>query len=183
MPRIHLPEPFEAEGLRLRPATDADVPAIVEACQDEAIREYTRVPNPYRTEDALSFVRMAAEALEDGRGAHLLVTDVQDHVLGACGLMIDTRDHVAEVGYWVAPWARRDRVATRAARAMCRWGFGTLGLARMGLTAAASNPGSNGVARALGFTREGTLRDAARLGVSGRRDDMHVYGLLPGELG
>lgn len=183
MSPITLPEPFVVDDeLRLRPPTDADVPAIAAACQDEAIREYTRVPDPYRMEDALAFVRMSADARADGHGAHLLAVDRDDALLGACGLMIDTHDGVATVGYWIAPWARRRGIATRATRAMCRWAFAALGVARIGLTAAAGNAGSNGVARGLGFTLEGTLRDAARLGVSGRRDDMHVYGLLPGEL-
>jgi RimJ/RimL family protein N-acetyltransferase len=88
------------------------------------------------------------------------------------------------VGYWVAPWARRQGVATRAARAVCRWALDDGPFERLSLQAATINPGSNGVARALGFTLEGTLRGAMREGGTDTpsRLDMHVWGLLPGEL-
>ena len=49
-----------------------------------------------------------------------------------------------------------------------------------------NNPGSVEVARRIGFVQEGTLRLAAIDGPAGNvaapRADMHVLGLLPGEL-
>lgn len=172
-------------GLTLSAPTPADVDAIVDACRDPAIARFTRVPWPYDEEDARFFVDLARRDAVEGTGLHLLVRDDDGQVVASCGLpVVDARDVSAEVGYWVAPRARRQGVATRASRAVCRWAFEEAGLARLGLRAATVNPGSNGVARALGFTLEGTLRSAHLEGGTDRpeRFDMHVWGCLPGEL-
>ncbi len=61
-----------------------------------------------------------------------------------------------------------------------------LGLGYVMLWTAVENPASNAVARRLGFTHEGTSRDAMVLGPSGDasapRGDAHLFGLRPGEL-
>ena len=171
-------------GLTLSAPTMDDVDAIVDACRDPAITRFTRVPWPYGEDDARFFVDLARRDAREGTGLHLLVRD-DGRVVASCGLpVVDARDVSAEVGYWVAPHARRRGVATRASRAVCRWAFEQAGLARLGLRAATVNPGSNGVARALGFTLEGTLRSAHREGGTDqpRQFDMNVWGCLPGEL-
>lgn len=184
---IHLPEPALTDGrVRLRPPTGADVPAIVAACQDPAIRDFTRVPYPYTRQDARRFVSQAVDDLASARGVHLAVTDRAGQLMGVVGVTIDRSDLSGEVGYWVAPAARGTGVATAAVRLLCRLGFDDLGLQRLTLYASAENPASNAVARRLGFVHEGTLRQAGTAGPSGDphapRCDMRVYGLLPGEL-
>lgn len=173
------------DGLSLSRPTPADLDAITQACQDPDIVRFTRVPWPYTREDAEFFVTMAEDDLRTGTSVNLVVRDAGGTVLGSCGLpRMDERDNRAEVGYWVAPHARGRGVATRAARAVCRWAFDEVGLDRLGLEAATINPGSNGVARTLGFTLEGTCRSAHLEGGTDRprRFDMNVWGLLPGEL-
>lgn len=171
-------------GLVLRLPTVDDLEAIAAACQDPAITRFTRVPWPYTVDDARWFVEMAADDAAAGESLSLVVHD-DTGLVGSCGLpRVDRRDRAAEVGYWVAPQARRRGVATRASRAVCRWAFDVAGFERLMLQASTINPGSNGVARSLGFTLEGTLRQAA---VEGGTDvparlDMNVWGLLPGEL-
>lgn len=171
-------------GLLLRLPTDVDVDAIAGACQDPDIARFTRVPSPYTVDDARWFVRMATDEATAGASLNLVVVE-DGRLVGACGLpRVDQRDRSGEVGYWVAAGARGRGVATRAARAVCRWALEDAGIERLVLEAATINPGSNGVARALGFTLEGTLRQAA---VEGGTDDpgrfdMNVWGLLPGEL-
>lgn len=172
-------------GLVLSRPRAEDVDAITAACQDPDIGRFTRVPWPYTREDAEFFVAMAEEDLRTGTGVNLLVRDADGRVLGSCGMpRMDARDNRAEVGYWIASDARGRGVATRAARAVCRWAFDEVGLARLGIEAATINPGSNGVARALGFTLEGTCRSAHLEGGTDtpRRLDMNVWGCLPGEL-
>lgn len=172
-------------GLRLVRPTEVHVDGIVAACSDLDVARFTRVPSPYTPDDARRWIDLATRGAVDGTGLHRLVLDADGTVVGSSGLpSIDARDRNGEVGYWVASWARRHRVASRAARAVCRWAFEEHGLERLGLMAATSNPGSNGVARALGFTHEGTLRQSHLEGGTDRpiRFDMHVWGLLPGEL-
>ncbi|MFA9432067.1 GNAT family N-acetyltransferase [Egicoccus sp. AB-alg2] len=184
MPRIELP-PLTSGPVRLRPPTEADVAAIAAACQDPDIQRFTRVPSPYTAANAREFVHFCRDTLQRGTGVHLLAVDTDDEVLGAVGLGIDLADFSGELGYWVAPHARRRGVARRGCRLLLELAFGPLQLGFVGLHAAASNQASNGLARALGFTLEGTLREAMIDGPSGDRSaprcDANVWGLRPHE--
>ena len=179
---------LEAEGgLTLSRPTEADVDDLVAACQDPDIVRFTRVPSPYRPVHARDYVLLSVRAAIDGTALNVLARDDDGRVLASCGLpRVSPVDRAGEVGYWVAPWARRRGVATRASRAVCRWAFGPGGLERLHLEAAVDNAGSNGVARRLGFTLEGTQRraaiESAGRGAGGQRMDMNLWGLLPGEL-
>lgn len=185
MPAITLP-PLADGDLRLRPPTEADVPAITAACQDPEIQRFTRVPSPYTRDDARAFVRFCSGGLANGTGVHLLAVDAaDDHLLGAVGLSVDRTDFSGELGYWVAPGERRRGVALRGCRLLLGVAFGPLELAYVGLHAAATNAASNALASRLGFTHEGTLRSAMLDGPSGDRSaprcDANVWGLLPEE--
>lgn len=182
---LRLPETFLADGLVLRPATTEDVDRITAICQDPEIQRFTRIPVPYGRQDAVGFVAMATEALQEGRGAHLLV-EVDGAVVGCVGADIDPVYQVAVVGYWTAPEARRQGITTTAIRHLCRWLLDEVGMARLELDAAATNPGSNAVAERLGFKRDGTRRSGMLLAAVGDRGaervDATVWGLLPDEL-
>jgi RimJ/RimL family protein N-acetyltransferase len=184
-PRLALPDPWIVDDLRLRLPTADDVDAITRAVQDADVLRFTLMPSPYVRADAEGFVAGREEALADGAAADLIVVDVHDQLLGGVGVTFDWRDAQAELGYWLTPAARGRAIITRAARAVAAWAFET-GAGRVWLRAAATNPRSNAVARRLGFTHEGTLRSAAIDGASGDltapRVDMHLWGLLPGEL-
>lgn len=178
---------LEEGDLRLSRPVEADVEELIAACRDPEIQRFTHVPSSYGAEQARSYIEDAEKGLRDGTQVALVARDAGGRLLASCGLVeVDANDLGGEVGYWVAPWARGQGVATRAARAVCRWAFDEGGLERLDLEAAASNPASNAVARRLGFTHEGTRRRSAIEGATGEpgtpRMDMHVWGLLPGEL-
>lgn len=185
MSPITLPPLVDAD-LRLRPPTEADVPVIAAICRDPDIQRFTRVPAPYTEDDARWFVRFSEQGLANGTGIHLLAVDHEDRVRGAVGLSVDPVDFSGELGYWIAPASRRQGVAVRGSRLLLRVAFDHLDLGYVGLHAAATNPGSNAVARRLGFTLEGTQRRAMVDGPSGDRTaprcDANVWGLLPHEL-
>lgn len=177
----------EGGGLVLSRPTEDDVDDLVAACQDPEIVRFTHVPSPYTADHARQYVTLSVDGAVDGTALNLLARDADGRVLASCGMpRVAPADLAGEVGYWVAPWARRQGVATRATRAVCRWAFDQGGFERLRLDAAATNPGSNAVARRLGFTLEGTLRRAAIEGATGQpggpRMDVNVWGLLPGEL-
>ncbi|MEV2240089.1 GNAT family N-acetyltransferase [Micromonospora sp. NPDC049891] len=175
-------EPVEIieEGLVLRPwrATDAD--AVHRACQDPDIQRWTTVPRPYRPEHAQSFVADRARQWELGTGASFAVCDAaRGKVLGACGLNTIDRNHeLSEIGYWTAPWARGQRVAVRAVRAVARWSFDELKLRRLLWGAQVGNHASRLVALRSGVRIEGRLRAADPAGGA------HEWfgSLLPGDV-
>jgi RimJ/RimL family protein N-acetyltransferase len=141
--------------LRLWDATD--VPAIVAACQDPEIPRWTPVPEPFTEEDAREWLATHEPKMRAGEGLPLAVVSPTGEVLGSIELHIRSQG-VGQIGYWVAPWARRRQVATRALVLLSRWALASLPLFRLQVTAAPDNLASQGVAEAAGFRREGLLR-------------------------
>jgi RimJ/RimL family protein N-acetyltransferase len=176
-------------GLLLRPWLPDDADAVHRACQDPEIQRWTMVPRPYLREHAEAFVTaQTAQAWMTGTSAPLGVFDAATGaLLGSNGLItLDVAHRVGEVGYWVAPWARRRGVATNATRATARWCLDALGLERISWRAELGNYASRLVAERVGFAFEGVLRngaprpDSIRMG-SGRVDCWGAS-LLPGQL-
>lgn len=178
-------EPVEitAGRLHLRPFRSDDIPAVARACQDPDIQHFTQVPSPYDDEDARRYVEVyCPSGWASGRSASFAVVDsVSAELLGSIGLNgIGLRDAaMAEIGYWCAPWARRQGVMTQAVQVVSRWGFAAFGLARIEWYAEVGNTASRGVAERAGFTVEGVLR--SRLVHRGERVDAWVGSLLRGD--
>jgi RimJ/RimL family protein N-acetyltransferase len=180
-----LPEPPLSDGVvSLRPPCAADVPAILEACQDPDIQHFTFIPVPYREEHARGWVDDAPAARARGEALSLAIADATDAgapLLGTVGLLRPDWTHrTAEIGYWVAPWARRRGAASRAAALLAPWAIRTLGLARIACDVDVANAASRRVAERAGFTHEGVLRSI--LEVKGRRWSLAAYSLIAEDL-
>jgi RimJ/RimL family protein N-acetyltransferase len=154
----------------LRPFVDADVPAIVAACQDPEIPRWTSVPSPYTEEDARSFLAGAPNV-----HSYAVVDAADDRLLGCAGYQLLNHSR-ATFGYWVAREARGRGVASRALRLLSRWALREHGLARVQLIVEPENVASIRVAENAGFQREALLRSYIEL--HGRRRDVYVYALL-----
>lgn len=182
VPEPLTPVEIPAGPLLLRPWAPADADAVFTACQDAEVQRWTSVPSPYRREDAVEYVeRISPAGWAAGTGAHFAVVPAVDGdgpLLGSISLM-DISEGSAEVGFWASGQARGRGVMTAATRALCRWGFAELGLARITWFAYVGNDASRRVAEKVGFQHEGTLR--AYLSQRGRRHDAWVAGLLPGD--
>jgi RimJ/RimL family protein N-acetyltransferase len=137
----------------LRPLRDDDARDIARACTDEQIARWTQIPQPYTLAHAEQFI--ADRAGED----HVWAIDVRG-LAGVIGLRNTRRampGPVTEVGYWVAPWARRRGVATGALIAV-REAAEAAGFQRIGWAALSGNDASVRVAQRAGFVVEGNLR-------------------------
>lgn len=163
------PEVIHAGAIRLRPAAEGDVEAIVRACSDPLIvRFIPAIPAPYTREDALAYLTAAERTWQAG-GAEFAIADPgTDAWLGNIGLKPPGPRGDVEIGYLVAPWARGKGVATAAARAVAEWAFAR-GVHRLELLANVENIASQKVAYAAAFTREGVRRGAEPYG-DGHRD-------------
>jgi RimJ/RimL family protein N-acetyltransferase len=171
------PVPHLSDGVvELRPWSPSDIPAILAACQDPEIPRWTRVPDSFGEEDAREWLATHQPKMRAGEGLPLAVVAPAGQVLGAIELHIH-RHGVADIGYWVAPWARRRRVATRALVLLSRWAFATLPLFRLQVTTDPANIASQAVAERAGFRREGLLRSYVE--IKGRRMDRIMYARLP----
>jgi RimJ/RimL family protein N-acetyltransferase len=176
------PPPLGDGTIALRPYAEGDIADLVRACNDsETLRWLTALPKPYTDADAREFLAQAASGWETNYDALYCIADAaSDRLLGGVGLHGDEAwAGVAEIGYHVAPWARRRGVATAATRLVAHWGIEVLGLARIQVLADARNAASCGVAAKLGFTREGLQR--ADHGREGDMGDHAVFSLLAGD--
>ena len=163
-----------ADGdLLLRPPSEDDVPALVEALQDPEIPRWTRVPDAYTEEDARAWLALP------GEDPFLVVDRETGELLGGVGLR-GGEDSVGEIGYWVKREARGRGVAPRAVRLVSEWGLRERGLARISLFTEPENTASQRAAEKAGYRREGVLRSWMEL--KGRRRDYVMFSLLPEDL-
>ena len=163
----------------LRPLRDSDTPALLEACQDPDVPRWTSVPSPYRRADAEAFIAQQDLQRATGQGVTFAIADPDDDgLLGTIGVH-PRGEGRAEVGYWLAPWARGRGAMTSAVRLAAAWAFEALAVARVELMAHPENAASQRVAERAGFTREGVLRSyRERKGV---REDYVVFSLVRGD--
>jgi ribosomal-protein-alanine N-acetyltransferase len=183
---VSAPIAFPVEGIsdgeiRLRLRTDADNPAIVEACRDPEIVRWTRVPDSYDDATAAEWAAESQRQREAGTGLHLVVADAaSDALLGSIGVHVSQAERRADVGYWLVPQARGRRIMSRAVRLFSRWIFEDLPVERIEITIQPANAASRRVAERAGYTFEGVLRSYTE--IKGKRRDMAMYSVLPGEL-
>jgi ribosomal-protein-serine acetyltransferase len=120
-------------------------------------------------------------AAEDGDRDFGLFDAKTGEALGGIGINQFNRvQHFANLGYWVRTSRARRGLATDGVRLLARWGFGTLGLARIEIVAQVDNAASRRVAEKAGCTFEGIAR--SRIAFRDRHVDAALYSLIPGDL-
>ncbi len=171
--RVHAP------GVLLREYRPEDAHDLLAAFADQEIARWN--PGPPGLEAAAEFTARRNDWSETDH-ASWAVADPTGRLVGSVSVhKIDPEQADAEVGYWVAPWARGQGYATRSVVAASRFAFAQLGLHRLYLFHAVDNRDSCAVARAAGFAHEGTLRESFRY-PDGRYYDEHLHARLSGDL-
>ncbi|KUL36813.1 GCN5 family acetyltransferase [Streptomyces sp. NRRL F-4489] len=92
---------------------------------------------------------------------------------------MDTEQGVAEAGCWLEPSAAGRGLVTRAVRAVIDWAVEERGIHRIEWWVSAKNEPSIAVARRLGMTKEGVLRESYLY--RGERHDMEIWSVLAPE--
>ena len=176
---IPLPDPPLADDeIALGPFAEADVPLLVEHCNDPRIAHFTFIPAPYDRRHALEFVGDQDERRRRREAIDLSIRDGSgDTFLGATGLRaFDWSRGIGEIGYWVAPWARGRGIAPRAVALLSAWALDSLPLTRIELPLDSENQASRRVAEKAGFA---LTREHRRLHAKGREWRMDVYAHQP----
>ncbi|MGW0755073.1 GNAT family N-acetyltransferase [Streptomyces sp. NPDC002814] len=146
-------------ALILRPWCVDDVPALVEAGRDPALRRWTSLAVENEA-DALRWVRGQERGWAAGDRFGFAVLETQHgadqrQLVGHVVLKeVTPGKPSAEVGYWTAARARGRGVAPRALEAVTGWAFGLLGadhLVRLELLHQADNLASCRVAHKSGY--------------------------------
>lgn len=157
---LAVPPSASTPGLLLRPWTEQDIPAIVAAHRDPAIRRWLR--RPVTTAEDASWILQAADGLARNRFSFAVLAvgpDTDGDLAGGVSIRWpDSGAQSAEVGYWVAaPW-RGQGIAPRALNAACEWALGLpRPLRRLELIHAAGNSASCRVADKAGFALSAVL--------------------------
>ena len=148
------PPEIRTERLLLRPFRADDVDGVFSFSSDPQWGRYLEVPMPYSRRDAEEFV--AGAVLFDA-GAKLRWAIVHEgHVSGFLNLMPSAG--TAEIGYGIARPLWGQGLVTEAVTAILRYGFDSLGLARIYAYAVVDNEASWRVMEKLRMQREGFLR-------------------------
>jgi RimJ/RimL family protein N-acetyltransferase len=172
-------ETIRTERLVLRPFRPEDVDAVYLASQDaETQRWIGAIPVPYTREAARTFVEDVAMRQRAEATGLSTVLEAGGELVGTAGLTFGPGVLGPEIGYTVAPWARGNRYAAEAARALADWAL-ERGAPRVHLFADALNTRSQAVARRAGFTQEGIVRSCLEYR-DGTRGDGVLFGRLAG---
>ncbi|HEU5157817.1 MAG TPA: GNAT family protein [Streptosporangiaceae bacterium] len=163
--------------LTLRPFEAEDAADLLEATRDSEIRRWMPWAPGHTVARARDWCTVHAHSNPEDQLN--LAIEANGRFCGAVGLnRAAWASGRVEIGYWVAPWARRQGYAVEAAGAVAAYAFAK-GLYRVELLAATGNFASQRVAERAGFTREGVLRQV--LVVPGGRADAVIFSLLKGE--
>ena len=171
--------------VRIRPLRIEDVPSLFAAAIESIAQLCQWMTWPtmnYSMQECHAFVLRSINAWEQGEYYTFAIIDVRDgSLLGSIGLNHLNHIHkFANVGYWVRKTRTRSGVASAAALATARFGFGALRLNRLEFLVPTDNVPSQRVAQRAGARFEGVLRN--RLVLSGMAHDAAVYSLVPGDL-
>ena len=151
--------PLADESIRLLPLGphhEAGIAALLEV--DDVLRN-TRVPTRPPPGYAATWLGRFEEGWRDGTRVAFALEAHDGEFLGVGAFVrLDLAAQQGEIGYVVGPAARGRGVATRALRLLTGWGFTGLELERIELWIDVTNPGSETVARRVGYQREGVLR-------------------------
>lgn len=155
-----------APGWRLRPLTDADIPAVYNGVDDH-VRRGLRLERAFGQAEVAKLVRETAQALSSsGRGAVWGVAQDDakpqnaSKVQGVITLHAEDGNR-AKVGFWLAAPARGRGIAADAVRALAQETIGANGLAGFTWESPVGNVDSLRVAQAANFRPVGTFSSAA----------------------
>ncbi len=145
---------FDLLSHRLRNLVPSDTEWITRACQDEEVQRWTKVPRPYTSEHAESFIKnkngeLAAWAIVDSRS---------QEPVGVIGIH-HIKDGVASIGYWVAPWGRKSGAASTALRIIPTLAHRIGNAHTLQATIAETNAASRRTAERAGLTLTGNSPD------------------------
>ncbi|PZH17370.1 RimJ/RimL family protein N-acetyltransferase [Streptomyces sp. NTH33] len=93
--------------------------------------------------------------------------------------VFDAATGTCEIGCWLEPAGTGRGLVTRGARVLVDWAFDERGMHRVEWRASSANEASIKVARRLGMTREGVLRES--FPYRGVRQDTEVWAVLAPE--
>ena len=163
--------------LRLLQPADAEALFALVETNRTYLKQWLSWLNTTQTlDDTRHFIRQTQARVQDRQGfAAAIVYNGQ--VAGVAGLNgINWSDRQSSIGYWIAQNRQGKGLITTACQAILHHAFTHLALNRIAILCATGNHRSRAIPMRLGFTHEGTLRDAQWL--YDRFVNHEIYALL-----
>lgn len=144
------------------------------------LRPWEEIARPDLTrEETLEYVTAGQRSCAEGRSIPTAIV-YRGEIAGVVGARITREVDKAQIGYWLGSAYQGLGIMTRSVRSVVQTLFEDEGMHRVELRTAADNLRSRALAERLGFTLEGTLREAYP--IDGVRHDLCVYGRLRTDL-
>jgi RimJ/RimL family protein N-acetyltransferase len=150
--------------VKLRVIVESDLDRIVELCQDPTISEMTlNIPYPYTYEHARYFYDHIV--LNTTSKQYAIYLEDNTELIGLIGINFNqTKDWMAEIGYWMGKDYRNHGYMTEALKLIIQICFEEFKLIRVCATHNPTNAASGKVMLKAGMIYEGTLRANVRKG-------------------
>ena len=166
--------PREQGTIRLRRLGTRDAADYARGAEDDLVRRFGHLPLDRYTPEVVQ--QQIDDVIDPGSRAGTLavlaIADVEsDDFLGSA-VLFDIDGDQAEVGYWVAPWARGRAVATHAVRVLVEV-TARAGIPRLVAKTSPENVASQRVLTSAGFTQVG--EPTAERAPSGRLTTVLTY--------
>lgn len=167
-----------ADGRWLRLLEEPDAPELYAVI--EAEREHLARWMPWAAgqtlEDTLAFIERSREQLANNNGFQAAVIE-EGGIVGVVGFHgVSWDHHLTGIGYWLTESAQGRGTITRAVQALVDHALRGWRLHRVEIRVAVDNTRSRTIPERLGFTQEGVLHAAERIG--DRYVDQVVYAML-----
>ena len=169
---------LRAGKIRLRARDEADVPILHAELQEDVAMRSQADSRPWRpVSPGTAAAPYAVSEPRDDVAIFSVVELAGDELAGDALLWgIDLHNRTAHLGLGLRPAFRGRGLGTDVVRALCVYGFTVRGLHRLQIETLVTNAAMLKAAERGGFTREGTLRQAAW--VTGKFVDEVILGLL-----
>ncbi|NUP03984.1 MAG: GNAT family N-acetyltransferase, partial [Nonomuraea sp.] len=146
----------------------------------EFIGRYIALPDAVTDlESSRAFLRMYADKAANDAGRIYGIWSGGELVGGVLFRTMDVERGNAEAGCWLEPSAVGKGLVTKAIRVIVDWAIEERGIHRVEWVASTANTASVAVARRLGMTRDGVLRESYPH--RGERHDLEVWSVLAPE--
>jgi len=176
---LFMPLTDDAELRALEPWQAPEFARHVAAARDHLMEWLPWGESAAEVEGAEKLLQRYADAQARGEG-RILGIWVDDKLVGGALFRVwEQSMGMCDLGVWLAPEAVGRGLITRASTVMIDWAFRVRGMHRVEWRCATGNTRSSAVARRLGMTREGVLREAFPL--RGVRHDTEVWAVLASE--
>ena len=153
----------------LRALHEADADWIYEACQDSELQRWTEIPKPYERHHAIDFAKTMSGDVE------VWVIE-RDRPVGVIGVhSINQLSRVAEIGYWTAPWGRKQGAMRNALMQFIEKMKMNPDVAEIHATIAEENIASRKTAESAGFQLLGPAERSCNCG--GEQVSAVLYGI------